>query len=40
MQTNRYKYFRWTPKAVRVNIVFMLVIPSIVAAIGYSTDVS
>ncbi|KAK1835083.1 hypothetical protein QBC39DRAFT_341557 [Podospora conica] len=38
MQTNRYKYFRWTPKAARVSFVFMVVIPSIVGVIGYSTD--
>ncbi|KAK4137453.1 hypothetical protein BT67DRAFT_438715 [Trichocladium antarcticum] len=38
VSTNRYKYFRWNKRTVTVNIIFVLVIPSIIGYIGYKTD--
>ena len=40
MIVNRYKYFRWTPRTARITFIYMVVIPSIIGYVGYTTDVS
>ncbi|KAK0722855.1 hypothetical protein B0T26DRAFT_704311 [Lasiosphaeria miniovina] len=38
MNTNRYKYFRWTPRTAWITFMYVAVVPSIVGVIAYSTD--
>lgn len=38
MQTNRYKYFRWTPRTARIAFTWVFVVPSIVGYLSYKTD--
>jgi hypothetical protein len=40
MQTNRYKYFRWTPRTARIAFTWVFVVPAIVGYMSYKTDVS
>ena len=40
MTSNRYKYFRWTPRTARITFAYMVVVPAIVGYIAYKTDVS
>jgi len=40
MNSNRYKYFRWTPRTAWITFCYVAVVPSIVATIAYTTDVS
>lgn len=40
MYTNRYKYFRWTPRTAWINFVYVVAVPSAVAYLGWATDVS
>lgn len=39
MSTNRYKYFRWTPRTALITINYMVVVPTILTVIAYSTEV-
>jgi hypothetical protein len=39
MSSNRYKYFKWTPRTTRVSLMYIVVVPSIFAYIGYKTEV-
>lgn len=38
MNSNRYKYFRWTPRTAWITFCYVAVVPSIVATIAYTTD--
>ncbi|KAK4146252.1 uncharacterized protein C8A04DRAFT_26070 [Dichotomopilus funicola] len=38
MQRNRYKYFRWNRKTAFVSFMYIIVVPSFVAYLGYATD--
>ncbi|KAK3313896.1 NADH:ubiquinone oxidoreductase 6.6kD subunit [Apodospora peruviana] len=38
MQQNRYKYFRWTPRTAWLSFAYVILVPSIIGVIGYSTD--
>ncbi|KAB5558015.1 hypothetical protein GE09DRAFT_1104419 [Coniochaeta sp. 2T2.1] len=38
MNTNRYKYFRWTPRTARITFIWVAVVPAIVGYIAYKTD--
>lgn len=40
MQTNRHKYFRWTPRTAWITFVYVAVVPGIVTYMAYKTDVS
>lgn len=40
MTSNRYKYFRWTPRTARITFAYMVIVPGIVGYIAYKTDVS
>lgn len=40
MTTNRYKYFRWTPRTAWITFVYVAVVPSIFGYFAYTTDVS
>lgn len=40
MMTNRFKYFRWTPRTARVSFIYMILVPSILGYFAYTTDVS
>lgn len=40
MTTNRYKYFRWTPRTARITFVWVVVVPSLIGYAAYKTDVS
>ena len=39
LNSNRYKYFRWTPRTAWVTFVYVALVPSIVGYIGYKYDV-
>lgn len=39
MSMNRYKYFRWTPRTALITINYMVVVPTILTVIAYSTEV-
>lgn len=39
MQSNRYKYFRWTPRTVRLSVLYVIVIPGLFAYTAIQTDV-
>jgi len=38
LSTNRYKYFRWTPRTAWVTFVYIALVPSIIGYIGYKYD--
>ncbi|KAK0711267.1 hypothetical protein B0T25DRAFT_566639 [Lasiosphaeria hispida] len=38
MSSNRYRYFRWTPRTAWITFMYVAVVPSIVGVIAYSTD--
>ncbi|KAH8668312.1 hypothetical protein BX600DRAFT_548679 [Xylariales sp. PMI_506] len=38
MQTNRAKYFRWTPRTARITFMYVVFVPAIVGLIAYKTD--
>ncbi|KAF2756970.1 hypothetical protein EJ05DRAFT_477190 [Pseudovirgaria hyperparasitica] len=38
MMVNRYKYFRWTPRAAWVSFVYMVAVPTAVGYWFYNTD--
>ncbi|ROW12580.1 hypothetical protein VMCG_00237 [Cytospora schulzeri] len=38
MSTNRHKYFRWTPRTALITINFMVLVPSLLGAVAYSTE--
>ncbi|KAK3333691.1 hypothetical protein B0T19DRAFT_440434 [Cercophora scortea] len=38
MNSNRYKYFRWTPYTAWLSFVYIGVVPGIVGYIAYTTD--
>lgn len=40
MQTNRYKFFRWTPRTANITVMYLVVVPAILGVIAYKTDVS
>jgi hypothetical protein len=40
MNSNRHKYFRWTPRTAWFSFTFVVVIPTIVGYMAYKTDVS
>ena len=39
MTMNRSRYFRWTPKTVKITIMFVAVIPTFFGVLGYKYDV-
>jgi hypothetical protein len=40
MNTNRHKYFRWTPRTAWITFAYVLVVPTMVGILAYKTDVS
>ncbi|KAJ1337450.1 NADH dehydrogenase (ubiquinone) 1 beta subcomplex subunit 4 [Microdochium nivale] len=38
MQSNRFRYFRWTPRTASITLAYVVVIPAIVGVIAYRTD--
>lgn len=40
MQTNRVKYFRWTPRTARITFMYAVFVPAIFGVVAYQTDVS
>jgi hypothetical protein len=40
LNQNRYKYFKWTPKTVRLSLMYVVIVPGIIGYLGYTTDVS
>ncbi|KAL2135266.1 hypothetical protein VTI74DRAFT_9146 [Chaetomium olivicolor] len=38
MVSNRYKYFRWTKRTAGITFMYVAVIPTIIAYLGYKTD--
>ena len=39
MSSNRWKYFRWTPRTAWISFVYIVAVPSVVGYVGYVTDV-
>lgn len=40
MQRKRHHYFRWTPRTVKITIMYMVVVPAITGYVAYWNDVS
>lgn len=40
MQTNRVKYFRWTPRTARITFMYVVFVPALFGIVAYQTDVS
>lgn len=38
MWINRYKYFRWTGRTVKITFAYMVVVPSIIGYLAYTSD--
>ncbi|KAK4225511.1 hypothetical protein QBC38DRAFT_457183 [Podospora fimiseda] len=38
MITNRYKYFRWTPRTAWISFVYVLAVPAAVTYLGWTQD--
>ncbi|KAH7041314.1 NADH:ubiquinone oxidoreductase 6.6kD subunit [Microdochium trichocladiopsis] len=38
MQSNRFRYFRWTPRTAWITFAYVVAVPSIVGVIAYRTD--
>ena len=34
LNQNRYKYFKWTPKTVRLSLIYVVIVPSIIGYLG------
>lgn len=39
MTMNRYRYFRWTPRTALITFNYVVVVPAILMAVAYSTEV-
>ena len=39
MMVERYKYFRFTPRTVRLSITYVFIVPALFGYLGYMTDV-
>lgn len=39
MSSNRYKYFRWTPRTAWITFVYVVAVPFALGTVAYSTDV-
>jgi hypothetical protein len=40
MYVNRHKYFRWTPRTAWMTFAYVVVVPSIVGYVAFTSDVS
>ncbi|KAF3012184.1 hypothetical protein G7054_g10016 [Neopestalotiopsis clavispora] len=38
MQTNRVKYFRWTPRTARITFMYAVFVPVLFGIVAYQTD--
>ncbi|OIW33751.1 hypothetical protein CONLIGDRAFT_628662 [Coniochaeta ligniaria NRRL 30616] len=38
MSSNRYKYFRWTPRTARITFIWVALVPGLVGYAAYKTD--
>ncbi|CAN8096612.1 unnamed protein product [Discula destructiva] len=38
MMSNRYKYFRWTPRTAWLSFVYMIAVPTALGTVAYRTD--
>ncbi|KAJ9132321.1 hypothetical protein NKR19_g9348 [Coniochaeta hoffmannii] len=38
MNSNRYKYFRWTPRTARITFIWVVAVPAMVGYAAYKTD--
>ncbi|KAF4506368.1 hypothetical protein G6O67_006458 [Ophiocordyceps sinensis] len=38
MQRKRHHYFRWTPRTVKITIMYMVVVPAITGYVAYWND--
>ncbi|KAJ4391915.1 hypothetical protein N0V93_005535 [Gnomoniopsis smithogilvyi] len=38
MSSNRYKYFRWTPRTAWLSFVYVVAVPFALGTVAYSTD--
>ncbi|KAH6661394.1 hypothetical protein BKA67DRAFT_654513 [Truncatella angustata] len=38
MQTNRAKYFRWTPRTARITFMYVVFVPALFGILAYQTD--
>ncbi|KAJ9154775.1 hypothetical protein NKR23_g2147 [Pleurostoma richardsiae] len=38
MSTNRFRYFRWTPRTAWISFVYIAVVPGIAGYLAYTTD--
>lgn len=39
MSSNRYKYFRWTPRTALISFNYVVLVPGILGYFAYSTEV-
>lgn len=40
MMTERYRYFKWTPRTTWITFAYVIAFPALIGYIGYTTDVS
>ena len=40
MSSNRWKYFRWTPRTAWITLMYVVVVPAAFGYVGFVTDVS
>ena len=40
MQSNRYRFFRWTPRTAGITFMYAVVVPGILGTLAYQVDVS
>ncbi|PSS03866.1 hypothetical protein BD289DRAFT_478345 [Coniella lustricola] len=38
LSTNRFRYFRWTPRTAWINFAFIVLVPSMLGVLAYSKD--
>ncbi|KAI5806228.1 hypothetical protein EDC01DRAFT_778088 [Geopyxis carbonaria] len=38
LNTNRYRFFRWTPRTAKLSFIYVIAVPAVVVALGFATD--
>ncbi|KAI5856920.1 hypothetical protein BZA05DRAFT_386608 [Tricharina praecox] len=38
LNTNRYRYFRWTPRTAKFTFLYVAVIPTVLGYLAFATD--
>ncbi|KAA8911727.1 hypothetical protein FN846DRAFT_934598 [Sphaerosporella brunnea] len=38
LNTNRFRYFRWTPRTAKLNFIYVIAVPALLGYVAYATE--